>query len=262
MSDALQTLTDLTADLRAWIEWEQTMGAIALPLDETPRPVALPPTTSESYSRRKPKPPAASRKPEPPLASRKPEPPPASRKPESPAHMRQPESPAASRKPIDSGRWASAARGDDLVLRVGPDKARLCIIRTVGSGDEAEAMFDKMITRVLRVDRERVLILDLSRVRRDSTAFAAAIHPHLARVQPQLIILMGTLAARALLGDAASAVDARGRWHRWMIGEAGVPTRITHHPESVCVARRNGDDQLAKETFDDLRAVAQRLNST
>jgi uracil-DNA glycosylase family 4 len=252
MSDALQTLTDLTADLRAWVEWEQAMGAVALPLDETPRPVALPPTTSEPSSRPKTVP----------APRGKPESPAPRGKPESPAPRGKPESPAASRKSIDSGRWASAARGDDLVLRVGPDKARLCIIRTVGSSDEAEAMFDKMIARVLRVDRERVLILDLSRVRRDSTAFAAAIHPHLARVQPQLIILMGTLAARALLGDAASVGDSRGRWHRWTIAEAGVATRITHHPESVCVARRNGNDQLAKETFEDLRAVAVRLNST
>ncbi len=119
-------------------------------------------------------------------------------------------------------------------------------------------MFDKMLENVLKTPRTGVAILELARVRRHPSAFEAVIGQHLERIRPEVVVIMGTLGARALLGEACDVSQARGVWHDWPLPSGAVPVRVTHHPESVRRRREAGDMGQARETYADLKAVAER----
>jgi len=59
-----------------------------------------------------------------------------------------------------------------------------------------------------------------------STPCAADLQQQMARVQPQIILAMGTLAVQALLGSAEPVGKLRGRVHRCH----GVPVIVTYDP--------------------------------
>lgn len=58
--------------------------------------------------------------------------------------------------------------------------------------------------------------------------------PHLRRqielVSPRVIVVVGRIAAQALLRTEASVASLRGRVHHYRVGEATIPVVVTYHP--------------------------------
>jgi DNA polymerase len=71
-------------------------------------------------------------------------------------------------------------------------------------------------------------------------------------VRPRLILCVGGIAARHLLGTDVSVGRLRGRWFEF--GDGAVPLRVTYHPAYLL----RSPEQKAK-AWDDLLAVVKRL---
>ena len=72
-------------------------------------------------------------------------------------------------------------------------------------------------------------------------------------VKPELILLVGGVASKALLNTDEGVGKLRGRFHRY----EGVPVLVTYHPAGVL---RNED--LRRPVWDDIKKVAAFLNLT
>ncbi len=70
--------------------------------------------------------------------------------------------------------------------------------------------------------------------RNPEPAEAAACEPYLQRqialIRPALIVVMGRVAAQALLATDATVASLRGRVHTVVVGELAVPVVVTYHP--------------------------------
>ena len=69
-------------------------------------------------------------------------------------------------------------------------------------------------------------------------------------VKPQIILLVGSVATRCLLGSEDGVTKMRGRFHRY----EGLPVVVTYHPAGVL---RN--QELKRPVWDDLKKVASFL---
>ncbi|MCL4773781.1 MAG: uracil-DNA glycosylase [Burkholderiaceae bacterium] len=87
--------------------------------------------------------------------------------------------------------------------------------------------------------------------------------PHLRRqielVSPRVIVVVGRIAAQALLGTEASIASLRGHVHHYRSGERAIPVVVTYHPayllrsppdkarawSDLCLARRVHDADQA-----------------
>jgi hypothetical protein len=135
--------------------------------------------------------------------------------------------------------------------------ANLVIIRGAGSSSDAEAMLDRMLINVLQVARAEVAIIDLVRDSRQPLDIGAGLRNNFDAYSPRVTLVMGTFAARALLGPEASVQQNRGEW---MSDPLLGAVRVTHHPEGVLALTARGNGSVKREAFDDLIAVAQRLS--
>ncbi len=72
----------------------------------------------------------------------------------------------------------------------------------------------------------------------------------IALVKPKLIVLLGRVAAQAMLGVEGTLGSMRGRWHE----VHGVPARVTYHPAALL---RN--QQYKRPTWEDMQLVRDRL---
>lgn len=88
---------------------------------------------------------------------------------------------------------------------------------------------------------------------------AARCEPYLRRqielVRPRVILLMGRVAAQAMLGTDASIASLRGHAHRIDVAGASVPVIVTYHPAYLLrnladKAKVWADMCLAREVFD------------
>jgi DNA polymerase len=77
---------------------------------------------------------------------------------------------------------------------------------------------------------------------------------HIELVEPRLIILLGAVAARHLVGWTDGIMKLRGRWLEYRIGETMVPLMPTLHP--AYLLRQPAHKKLA---WRDLQAVAARM---
>jgi DNA polymerase len=71
-------------------------------------------------------------------------------------------------------------------------------------------------------------------------------------IQPKIVLILGTVALRAVLGGEAGIMKSRGVWQQWQ----GIPVMPTFHPAYLL---RNGADK--RLTFKDLKAVAARYDA-
>jgi DNA polymerase len=55
------------------------------------------------------------------------------------------------------------------------------------------------------------------------------LHRHIELAGPELLLLLGSPAARAVLATELGVTRLRGRWHEWR----GVPVLVTFHPAAV-----------------------------
>lgn len=119
-----------------------------------------------------------------------------------------------------------------------------------------------LLNRILKaIDRERqeVYIANVvkcrpPRNRNPEPDEVAACRGYLERqidlVAPKVIVLLGAVAARAMLDSNLSVGRLRGRWH----SVRGVPARVTYHPAALL---RN--TSYKRPTWEDMQAVRDRL---
>ncbi|TNE89250.1 MAG: uracil-DNA glycosylase [Deltaproteobacteria bacterium] len=123
---------------------------------------------------------------------------------------------------------------------------------------QAGQMLDRMLLNVLGLERREVHILNVIKCRPPDNRNplpdeVAACMPFLDRqleaLQPKVILVLGTVALRALLGDDLRITRARGLWHE----RRGIPVMPTFHPAYLL---RNPAGK--RDTFADLKAVGVR----
>jgi len=79
---------------------------------------------------------------------------------------------------------------------------------------------------------------------------------HIELVDPKLIVLLGAVAARHVMGISDGIMKSRGRWLEYRVGERMVPVLPTLHP--AYLLRQPAHKKLA---WRDLQAVAAKLEA-
>ena len=242
MSQVHDELAALTADIKAALEWAQLTGSEVLPRERV-EPLIAAPLMSQPEPRQPPREPERRA----PVKA-------------GPAAKAKPK-PAADQRSVQgtkaSARWQALMDAPTTHTCAGPRDSRLLIIRGAGSSPEAEGMLDRMLTNVLKIDRQQVAVIDLVRDARSPADIGAGVRSEIASFSPQVTLLMGTFAVKALLREDASVSSERGRWQDLDgIGEF----RVTHHPEGIIALAARGHGSAKRETFEDLKAVADRLS--
>jgi DNA polymerase len=276
-------LAELTADLRAAVEWEQTGGALGWP--ETPGPaVGLPelvvfrPETSPRAGA------AAAIAPRPARPTGGAADVPAAATPAAaPAPAFAPMPPGAEAADAttldelravlgDCQRCKLAAARTRLVFGQGnPDADLLLVGEAPGYHEDQQGLAfvgpaGELLTRILQAigfAREDVYICNAVKCRppgnRDPLDDEVAVcRPFLARqvelVRPRVILALGRIAARALLErPGASIASLRGRFYEFQ----GVPLRVTYHPAALL-----RDGSLKRPVWEDVQHVRNRLTTT
>ncbi len=77
---------------------------------------------------------------------------------------------------------------------------------------------------------------------------------HIELVDPKLIVVLGAVAARHVMGISDGIMKSRGRWLEYRVGERMVPVLPTLHP--AYLLRQPAHKKLA---WRDLQAIASRL---
>lgn len=115
------------------------------------------------------------------------------------------------------------------------------------------------IIRAIELDREAVYIANVVKCRppnnRDPApdevaACSRYLEAQIDLVRPEVIVLLGRVAANALLGTASSLGALRGRWHQ----VRGIATRVTYHPAALLRA-----NHYKRPTWEDMQLVRDRL---
>ena len=149
-------------------------------------------------------------------------------------------------KLMDCRRCALHEKKKRLVFGSGWDHADLLVIGEAPGREEDLAgepfvgrsgeMLDKMLTRVIGLPRERVYVLNVCKCRppenRDPNkdeilACIPFLQQQIRAVHPKVILLMGTVALKALFPDEDGGIKrARGTW----LNYEGIPLMPTYHP--------------------------------
>jgi len=121
-------------------------------------------------------------------------------------------------------------------------------------------MLDRMLENVIGLQRGEVYILNIVKCRPPKNRNPApdevdACAPFLRRqieaLDPQVLLVLGSVAFKALFETQEGITRARGKWREWN----GVPVMPTFHP--AYLLRKPGDKRL---TFEDLKKVRQRYD--
>ncbi|MBV9340828.1 MAG: uracil-DNA glycosylase [Acidobacteria bacterium] len=156
-----------------------------------------------------------------------------------------------------------------IVFGVGNPGARLMFIGEAPGADEDEQgepfvgragqLLNNMITNGMGLRREDVYIANIIKCRppnnrtpeRDECQICS---PFLMRqidvIRPQVIVALGSIAARTLLAINASMSELRGRWYEFR----GTKLAVTYHPAFLL-----RDPRQKKEAWKDLQMVMKEL---
>ncbi len=259
VSNAMDELATLTADLRAWVSWQEMLGASALPRESVPK---MPPIEVPASVAPRPAPPPAPRPapaPAPPVVASpsKPVVTPVPVAP-TPAEAGAPKASGESR-PSLTDKWKVLMEGPTTHQVTGPSEARLVIVRGSGSSSDAESMLDRMLENVVGIGRSDVRIVDLARDTRSPAEIGHGFRANLAELKPEWILVMGTFAVRALYGEEYKVADVRGAWTELAYDGGTASLRATHHPEAILALAARGQAMPKREAFEDLKALGQQL---
>lgn len=170
----------------------------------------------------------------------------------------------------DCTRCGLCAGRNNIVFGVGNPAARLLVVGE-GPGEQedkqgepfvgpAGEMLDRMLQNVLGLGRGDVYICNVVKCRppgnrAPAPGEVAACLPFLeAQIQavaPDVLLVLGAVALKALFNDEGGIKRARGSWRTWR----GIATMPTFHP--AYLLRTPADKRLV---FDDLKAVRDRLS--
>lgn len=90
-------------------------------------------------------------------------------------------------------------------------------------------------------------------------AWSACLAEELRLIAPRMLVGLGAVAGRALLGPSFRLTEERGRWRRDAL--LGVATLVTWHPAYVLRQKGEAYERLLGETIGDVREAAQHLRS-
>lgn len=157
-----------------------------------------------------------------------------------------------------------------LVFGVGDPEADLVVVGEAPGYQEdqtgepfvgpAGQMLDRMLLNVLGLARQQVYILNVVKCRPPNNRKPAPVEidtclPYLERqvlaVRPKLLLVLGSVAYRALFASDQGITRARGRW----VDYRGVPALPTFHPAYLL---RKPEEK--RKTFDDLLALKARYD--
>jgi uracil-DNA glycosylase len=245
-ADETEELRELTAQLRAHLEWRRRFGVETVPAAPTPR---LGPAAAEEPAE---------------------EAPPA----EAPAAADEAGTAAERLQAVrdrlgECERCKLAPTRTNLVFGVGSPEAQVMF---VGEGPGAEEdrlgepfvgaagqLLDKMIT-AMGLRREDVYICNIVKCRpprnRDPEPDEVAtckpfLMAQIAAIRPRLIVALGKPAAQCLLQSTAPIGALRGRWHDF----EGIPLMPTYHPAALL--RNEG---YKRPTWEDLKQVMAEMD--
>ena len=170
----------------------------------------------------------------------------------------------------DCKRCALCEGRKNIVFGVGSPTARLVVVGEAPGAKEDEQgvpfvgdageMLDKMLENVLGLSRAEVYILNVVKCRppgnrnpelaeiAECRRFMAA---QIDAIRPSVLLSVGNIATKTLLGTTAGITSLRGRWQ---IYQGRIPLMATFHP--AYLLRTPGDKRL---TLEDLKQVKQRL---
>jgi len=126
-------------------------------------------------------------------------------------------------------------------------------------------LLDKMLASIALDRKSNAYITNVINWRppdnRDPTPEEAAaclpfLRRHIELAQPKLIILLGAVAARHVVGASDGIMRLRGRWLEYRIGDAMVPLMPTLHP--AYLLRQPAHKKLA---WRDLQAVRDKMQA-
>jgi uracil-DNA glycosylase family 4 len=129
----------------------------------------------------------------------------------------------------------------------------------------AGQLLDKMLAAIHLDRKTNAYITNVINWRppdnRDPTPEEAAtclpfLRRHIELVQPGIIILLGAVAARHVLGKTDGIMRLRGKWLEYHVGGKMIPVMPTLHP--AYLLRRPADKKLA---WRDLQAIEDKINS-
>lgn len=270
MPEASHSIDSFTDSLTA-LSWlveagaEDTIGDVPVDYFSLPEPVPAAP--------RRPAPPAAGQTsaPRPQISQTlaRPAPPPAAAPPLNPDIISMAQKSAANAQSLSDLRAALEGfegctlknRANHTVFADGNPASGLMLIGEAPGRDEdriglpfvgkAGKLLDKMLAAIGR-DRSSAYITNVINWRppenRDPTPEEAAsclpfLRRHIELVNPAVIVLLGAVAARHILGTQDGIMRLRGRWMEYRLGDRVVPTLPTLHP--AYLLRQPGHKKLA-----------------
>jgi DNA polymerase len=130
----------------------------------------------------------------------------------------------------------------------------------------AGQLLDKMLASIALDRKTNAYITNVINWRppdnRDPTPEEAALclpflRRHIELVQPRVIILLGAVAARHVVGASEGIMKLRGRWLEYRVGDAMVPVMPTLHP--AYLLRQPAHKKLAWRDLQAVRAQLQAL---
>jgi DNA polymerase len=153
---------------------------------------------------------------------------------------------------------SGSATADLMLIGEGPgaeeDKQGLPFVGPAG----------ELLTKILaaiKLSREQVYIANVVKCRPpgnrnpqpdEIAACAGFLTRQIQLVGPKLIVLLGRVAAQALLESDQSLGGLRGRWHQLL----GIPTRVTYHPAALL-----RQASYKRPTWEDMKLVRDRLQA-
>lgn len=90
-------------------------------------------------------------------------------------------------------------------------------------------------------------------------AWSACLHEELRRIGPQVLVGLGAVAGKALLGQDFKLTQERGTWRQDMV--LGTDTLVTWHPAYLLRQKGEAYEQRLGEAIADLRKAAARLRT-
>lgn len=154
-----------------------------------------------------------------------------------------------------------------------PDNGVMCIGEAPGQEEDRQGLpfvgragklLDKMLAAI-GLDRTGVYIINVLPWRPpdnrnpDPTEVAKCIpflRRHIELARPRILILLGAVSVRNVMGTADGIMRLRGRWLEYYVGGEMIPVMPTLHP--AYLLRRPIDKRLA---WQDLQAIESRIRS-
>jgi DNA polymerase len=126
----------------------------------------------------------------------------------------------------------------------------------------AGELLEKMLTSVLGLTSEEVYIANVIKCRPpdnrdpDSCEVSACLpflQDQIRIIAPKVLLLMGSIATKAVLQSEHGVTRMRGQWHE----AYGIPTYATFHPANLLRQERN-----KVYAFEDLKAVEEKIRAS